>query len=144
MNGRPRRRWRLWFLVLVVVAAIGLLLALVLPKKLDAPSVQPTEQSNDWKDTLAKVERVRSVPRLAVKPEPMPEQRVALSVFDKQVTQREEIQRIPLAAPSPAKPNEQPSDAGAESLTNPNLLLMRKLSERLKRMQTGGSSAASK
>jgi hypothetical protein len=74
----------------------------------------------------------------------MPEQRVALSVFDKQVTQREEIQRIPLAAPSPAKPKEQPSDAGAESLTNPNLLLMRKLSERLKRMQTGGSSAASK
>ena len=144
MNGRPRRRWRLWFLVLVVVAAIGLLLALVLPKKLDAPSVQPTEQSNDWKDTLAKVERVRSVPRLAVKPEPMPEQRVALSVFDKQVTQREEIQRIPLAAPSPDKPKEQPSDAGAESLTNPNLLLMRKLSERLKRMQTGGSSAASK
>lgn len=134
----------MWFLVLVVVAAIGLLLALVLPKKLDAPSVQPTEQSNDWKDTLAKVERVRSVPRLAVKPEPMPEQRVALSVFDKQVTQREEIQRIPLAAPSPAKPKEQPSDAGAESLTNPNLLLMRKLSERLKRMQTGGSSAASK
>ena len=133
--------------MLVVVAIIGLTLAMVTPKKLDASRVQPTAQSDDWKDTLAEVERVRSVPRLAVKQEPTPAQRVALSVFDKQAREREEIgprKRIPLPVASPVQPKEQPPDAGVRSLTEPNLLLMRRLTEQLKRLQADQSSAASK
>lgn len=142
-----RRRWRLWLGLLVVAAIVGLILAIVLPRKLDAPRVQPSAESNDWRDTLAEVQRDRSVPRFAVKEEPLPEPRIALSVFDKQATQREENglrQRMALSIPSVVQTRQQPTDAGVQASAEPNVLLMRKLSERLKYMQADRNSTAAK
>jgi hypothetical protein len=145
MTGRARNRWRFWLGVLVVAAVAGLTIAIVLPRKPDASRVQPTAQSDDWKDTLAEVERVRSVPRFAVKREPAPVQAPAGPT--QQATERQEIgsgERIPLAAASPVQAKEQPPDGGVRSLTESGLPLRRKLSEHLRRVQADQSSTTSR
>ena len=82
-----------------------------------------------------------------MKKEPLPEPRIALSVFDKQATQREENgprERMVLAIPSVVQTRQQPTDAGVQASAEPNMLLMRKLSERLKYMQADRNSTAAK
>jgi hypothetical protein len=70
MSGPAGRRRQVWLGVLAALVGIGLILAIVLPRKLDPSRVRPTPQSNDLTNMVAAVEGDRSVPRLAIGREP--------------------------------------------------------------------------